>query len=173
MGPVPRPIFRYLQVHPRTMDESIALSNMLVEEIQSIKEMLDDESRRQNLSPVEYMTWERRAKRAKWIKEQQQGELRAWRASRAVNLPPRDASAKREERQQAHVERIAAATAQAQVSNPLDTVELLRLCRSVFINCIDDGIEFSDDEQALMAVVREHLYMADGRPSALDRIKED
>jgi hypothetical protein len=104
--------------------------------------------------------------------------LKRWRAARtappgAPRVPgqpsvPRDPAEKRSERQLAHNARITEYVQRLNIADPRDPVELLRLARSVFINCLDDQMEFSDDEMALFQVIREYIYLQDGHTSALE-----
>jgi hypothetical protein len=149
--------FKYLPVEPRSLAEAIELSEQIKRDREAIAHDLASDERKRSLAPAEYLLWERRARRAKWIKEQQLGELRAWRAARTPLLEPLEAEDKRAARRAAHAARMRAVAEQAGVSDPRDPAELLRLARSVFIALIEDGVEFSADEQALFDVIREYV----------------
>lgn len=155
--------FKYLRVHPRSMAEAVELSDAIKAEVEEITRQIDDPTRRDAMSIADYLTWEKRARKSRWVKQQQLGELRDWRAARSPNLEPGTAETKKAARQQAHAERMRRKAEMAGVQDDHDPIELLRLLRSVVVNCMDDGVEFTEHEQALFDVVQVCIQDAEAR----------
>lgn len=148
-----------LALVPTSREDGLAMQARLRSEVGQMRQDLGDPGRRERMSGLAYLDWERRARRALRSRLEQLTEVNAWLKHQPAPTPEAAQAARDRATGQRHAARLQRLS-QLVGGDPAladDPVVLLAGVRNILVTLMSEEVELSEREAAFLGLVTEYL----------------